>query len=553
MMRKSVLRCLNKFMFGLLACCVLSCEDELDLAIQTVTGPPHDASRPIEITDFTPKEVTSGQQMVIYGKNFGSDPSLIRVNIGGSEAVVISSNGEAIYCLAPAKSASDDFQGFEDEDDDDDDEEYAAEKAEKAEGEDDTEVDARTIHVAVGAHGFYREASSQERIVYKRAWKVRTLAGKVNEKNEWDFRVSKTPLPFSDCGNFPRMDNFIIDPVNPNHLWGSCDNTGGIRLFDLEKQEVTFFCTGPDFGASTHRIRKIVFTHDENHDMIIATDFDTNTIPVIFHIKRNSPTATGVDAFKTNGVLNSTPLVASRNCNGLAIHPKTNSLFFSKWNTTEFIKFPNHKTHPELKGNKNGIFEFAKQGVVAQSTNPDHCEVQFGFGEGGYELAPAMHPTGRFMYAICINYSYISRTFYNENDDTFGLPVWYISSSPHAGFGGYAGYVDDIGMDAKVNHPREGVFVKNPAYAGQEDEYDFYFTERFNHCVRKVTPQGIVTTFAGRGVASALNNTTYGFADGLARGEAMFYEPFGIAYSEARNTFYIGDQENKRIREIYYD
>lgn len=530
---------------------LLGCSEGLDLKVQTVTGPPHDPSKPIEVTNFIPEVGTSGQQMVIYGKNFGSDPKLIRVSIGGTEAVVISSNGSAIYCLVPDKSASDDFDGFEDEDDEDEDDEELS-STPKSQDDGSVEEDARTVHVAVGAHGYLQEASLWEKpFVYKRAWKVRTIAGKVNEKQENDFRVSKIPLPFSDCGNFPQADNFIIDPVNDNHMWCNCDNGGGIRLFDLEKETVTFFATAQDLGASNNRVRKIDFTKDGNYHMVIATDQFTDTAPTIFLVKRTTPTSSGVEAFMQGGKVNTHPLIATRACNGVAIHPTTNSMFFNKFSTAEVYKFPNHVTHPELKDDKLGYLNWLNTGTTVKSTDPDQCQMQFGWGESNYEMVCNMHPSGKFMYVLACNFSFISKTFYNATADTFGLPVWFVSSSPYAGLGGGDGYVDDIGMNARICDPRDGVFVKNPDYAGQEDEYDYYFTDSGNHCIRKVTPQGIVSTFAGRGRVSEGN--AWGYADGLARGEAMFNRPFGIAFSPSRNSFYIGDINNKRIREIYFE
>jgi sugar lactone lactonase YvrE len=529
-----------------LAALAFGCNENLDLTPAVVTGPPHDPSKPIEVSDFIPKEGTSGQQMIIYGKNFGTDPSLIRVCVGETEAIVISSNGSAIYCLVPNKSANDDFDGFED----DEDEEYAS--APKAKNTRAEESDDRTVHVAVGAHGYYKEASLWDKpFTYKRAWKVRTIAGKVNEKNENDFRVSKTPQPFSDCGNFPQADNFIIDPVNDNHMWVSCDTGGGIRLFDLEKKEVTFFATAADLGASNDRVRKIEFTKDGLNHMLVATDQFSNTAPTIFLVKRSTPQSSGISAFKRNEAVDSHGLISTYACNGLAVHPVTNSIFFNKFSTSEVYKFPNHTTNPELKGDKMGIYNWVDGGTLVKSTDTDQCQMQFGFGESNYEMLTIMHPSGKFMYVLSVNLSFISKTFYNATADTFGLPVWFISSSPHANLGGAAGFEDNIGMNARVNKPRDGVFVKNPAYAGQEDEYDFYFTDSMNHCIRKITPHGIVTTFAGRGRVSEGN--AWGYADGLARGEAMFDRPFGIAYSPSRDAFYIGDTYNKRIREIYFE
>ena len=81
---------------GLLALSMMSCNDaELSIETLGVQGDPHDPTQPIEITDFSPKEGGAGQQMVIYGKNFGNDPSIIKVAVGGAEAVVVSSNGTA--------------------------------------------------------------------------------------------------------------------------------------------------------------------------------------------------------------------------------------------------------------------------------------------------------------------------------------------------------------------------------------------------------------------------------------------------------------------------
>ena len=96
-----------------------------------------------------------------------------------------------------------------------------------------------------------------------------------------------------------------------------------------------------------------------------------------------------------------------------------------------------------------------------------------------------------------------------------------------------------------------GVFVKNPEYAGQEDEYDFYFCDNQNHCIRCLTPDGRVTTYAGRGSASAVaDNNVWGTEDGDLREVARFRDPTGLAYDEETNTFYILDTVGRKIRTI---
>jgi len=122
------------------------------------------------------------------------------------------------------------------------------------------------------------------------------------------------------------------------------------------------------------------------------------------------------------------------------------------------------------------------------------------------------------------------------------------------GGAGKPGWLDGVGTSALLDRPYQGVFVKNEKYVeeGKEDVYDFYFTDCNNHCVRKLTYEGAVSTFAGRGSAS-LNPDPHGYVDGDARQEARFSNPSGIEYNEEEGAFYISDRENRRIRKIEKD
>ena len=80
----------------------------------------------------------------------------------------------------------------------------------------------------------------------------------------------------------------------------------------------------------------------------------------------------------------------------------------------------------------------------------------------------------------------------------------------------------------------------------------FILCDKMGQCIRKITPQGKVSTFAGRGSAS-LNCNPWGYVDGDLRQEARFDRPKGIAYDEATDTYYIGDGSNRRIRKIAYE
>ncbi len=545
---------IRTMLVGLLACSMMSCDNNLEIEIIGVKGDPHDPSKAIKVTDWSPKEGGSGQQMVIYGENFGNDPSIIKVAVGGNEAVVISAVGNAIYCTVPSKPATDvapDFNGTEDEVIPEADADVAPAQEEAPAG--------FGLTVAVGAQGTMKVETVENAFSYKKVWRVGTLLGKVNDKNELEVKDG----PFDDCGNFYKPQMFAVDPLNPNHLYVSGDNNGDVRLIDFENEYVYTIIKGNTTPGQ--RIRSVSFCPTNilkrrqdgsikelypdfalepypadgdvgAYDLILTHDHFTTTSPAVTLYRRNrggSYSATdefgetgytiGEQAFKNSDRIT---VATGISCNGAYVHPYSGSLFFNSYSTAEMFKMDALR-----------IFD-GKEDRKAVS--------QFKFGETGWEFNNVCHPDGLYMVMCMINRGWLGKSVYNRANDTFAAGMGFVGSDSVMGLGGGAGYLDDIGLSAKCNGPRQAIFVYNEAYEGNEDKYDMYFTDANNHCIRKVTPQGIVTTFAGRG-----NNGTWGYADGLAREEAQFNQPMALAYNAERNEFYVGDVENKRIRVIY--
>ena len=94
------------------------------------------------------------------------------------------------------------------------------------------------------------------------------------------------------------------------------------------------------------------------------------------------------------------------------------------------------------------------------------------------------------------------------------------------------------------------VFVKNPEYVaeGREDVYDYYFCDCLNFCVRYITPDGLVRTYAGR--APSTNGNIWGTEDGDLRQTARFRDVTGLAYDENKQMFYVLDHNNRSVRTI---
>lgn len=96
-----------------------------------------------------------------------------------------------------------------------------------------------------------------------------------------------------------------------------------------------------------------------------------------------------------------------------------------------------------------------------------------------------------------------------------------------------AGYKDGFGSE---------VLFDQPVYGDVDDENNLYVGDRYNHCIRKVTPDGFVTTYAGQGRDNA------GYKDGDPA-EAQFRYPEGCAFGPD-GALYVADRDNHTIRKI---
>lgn len=100
--------------------------------------------------------------------------------------------------------------------------------------------------------------------------------------------------------------------------------------------------------------------------------------------------------------------------------------------------------------------------------------------------------------------------------------------------GGREGYADGTGAAASFNTP-SGLTI--------DDAGNLYVADTGNNRVRKVTPEGAVSTLAGDGTA--------GFRDGAASA-AQFDAPVGVAVDKEGNV-YVADTYNDRVRVITKD
>ncbi|MFB9088454.1 Ig-like domain-containing protein, partial [Flavobacterium paronense] len=115
-------------------------------------------------------------------------------------------------------------------------------------------------------------------------------------------------------------------------------------------------------------------------------------------------------------------------------------------------------------------------------------------------------------------------------NNTGGLPTVRTNVSSIAG-NGVSGYMDGTTASPKYYSPT-GVAI---AVSG-----NIYVADSQNHCIRKITSTGLVSTYAGTGVA--------GFANGAAN-VAQFNVPYGIAVDISENV-YVTEANSYAVRKI---
>ncbi len=101
-----------------------------------------------------------------------------------------------------------------------------------------------------------------------------------------------------------------------------------------------------------------------------------------------------------------------------------------------------------------------------------------------------------------------------------------------AGADGFGNTNDGTGTAASFSTP-QGITC--------DAQDNLYVTDQGSHRIRKITPAGVVTTFAG---------SSSGYSDNATGTSAQFNQPWGIEYDAFNNCLYVADYGNVRIRKI---
>ncbi|MFI3315683.1 MAG: cell surface protein, partial [Rikenellaceae bacterium] len=121
---------------------------------------------------------------------------------------------------------------------------------------------------------------------------------------------------------------------------------------------------------------------------------------------------------------------------------------------------------------------------------------------------------------------------YNLRSVIYKLDLTTYEHTLVAGAYGTAGYADGEASEALFKYPRQIAF---------DDDGTLYVADGGNHCIRAISPDGMVSTFAGMPEAS-------GYRDGVKE-VALFNYCDGIAL-DSKGNMYVADMWNSLIRKI---
>lgn len=147
-----------------------------------------------------------------------------------------------------------------------------------------------------------------------------------------------------------------------------------------------------------------------------------------------------------------------------------------------------------------------------------------GFADGNVSTALFDYPEGIAVDATGIIYV---ADAVNQRIRKIGLDGVVTTLAGNGSFG----YVDGVGSSAQF---------KTPSGIAIDASGNVYVSEKQNHCIRKITSTGFVSTLAGNGMSGFVNGT------GSA---ARFSNPFGVTVDASGNVF-VADANNNRIRKI---
>ncbi|MFZ4861063.1 IPT/TIG domain-containing protein [Sphingobacterium sp. Mn56C] len=329
--------------------------------------------------------------------------------------------------------------------------------------------------------------------------KVKVVVGKENHDKEYSFpdpfdyefkhQVSTIAGQTDNNGNGKDQDGTYSSAWFDSPNWLLFDKDGALYVLQpgalrkLYKDQVTTLLkkSGP-----FERMRTLKFNLAE----------DT------LYITNDQGNATGLGTavlFRNNGFSTYKPYIYSRQTNFGTVHPKTGDYFYNRFQDGMLFRFDKATNLPVE---------------------------QFRIKDNDWEYSMLFTTDGNTAYIIVRNKNYIVKAEYNPATKRLENPLdW-------AGGINISDFKNGIGMEARFERPCQGAI---------DEDGNLYVADKNNHCIRKITVDGVVSVYAGIPKQA-------GYVDGEPL-KSQFRSPEGVAFGPDGG-LYVADFGNHRIRRI---
>ncbi|MDR2954955.1 MAG: IPT/TIG domain-containing protein [Prevotella sp.] len=426
----------NLFLILFSIMCLVSCGDSDD----EKGGEEYNPSKPTELLSFYPDSGKYLEKVILIGKNFGNDPSKIKVYFNSRRAAVIGSTGSRMYVLAPRLPG-----------------------------------DTCDISVVVGKDSliypdFFR---------YKTSVTVTTIAGNGNK----DGNAFKEG-PFGEAVIQPRY--VCVDKDDNVFVVNRVENAYHVLRVDEEASEISVVARGvvANVPAAAPETGIISFPTETTVGSFYTLDPQEFWAPRFREMRWPEGSSLPANGWKHSMVVN-----------------PDDGYIYTRYYYGEIVRI-----HPKS-------FELE---VLYKSPQGDSFGLTFNPLRPNILYISMWGNAGVNAHSIC-------SMDVTDPENTFQR----ISSSNIAG-----GHRDGELSIAQFRDPSQ-IFC--------DADGNMYIADSGNHCIRRITPEGMVETTLGM-------PGTRGWKDG-SKEEALFNVPTGIGIS-SDGSVYVADFDNARIRKL---
>lgn len=423
-----------------------------------------DVTPPIEngdpsITMFTPTTGGKYAKLSLYGSNFGTDLTKIRVTVNGVDAEVTNSTGNIISATVEKGAGS------------------------------------GSVKIFIGHGDDIKELTYKYGFEYTTQPTVSTVMGP---------SVAGNSIQGKDDGAYESATfskpSFLTWIGNALYIIEEKTNSGSNYTYNptirvAENNEIKTVLDGRISPSTIDRPRALAFTLD-GKTMLIGNDKNAD-----------GPISFGKMTWGTNGFENAVDVWGTESVLAIATHPISGDVFFIGHSDYSWI----YKYNPDTEVvTKAAQLTATDGGDVVKKPNAS-CIV--------------FDKNSKTFYVIAKGKHIIFKGEYDHATDTFsGIHIF-------AGKEGVGSFADGIGADALFNEPWQ---------ADLSSDGNLYIADRKNHRIRVMTPEGVVTTYAGTGKSGTTDGSLV---------YAEFNHPQGLQFGPD-GAMYIADYWNHRIRKI---